>query len=126
MSEATFLARLAERTGCGLLLDVNNLFISSANVGVDPGEWLSVVPSNLIGEIHLAGHEQGGTADHPMLIDTHRAAVTDEVWALYATVLRRIGPRPTMIEWDSDVPPLETLLEEATRAQRIMNQVSKA
>jgi hypothetical protein len=126
MSEATFLARLAERTGCGLLLDVNNLFISSANVGVDPGEWLSVVPSNLIGEIHLAGHEQGGTADHPMLIDTHRAAVTDEVWALYAAVLRRIGPRPTMIEWDSDVPPLETLLEEATRAQRIMNQVSKA
>jgi len=123
MSEATFLTRLTERTGCGLLLDVNNLFISGFNLGIDTAEWLSAVPAKLIGEIHLAGHEHGGTADHPLLIDTHGAAVTDEVWALYTAALNRFGPRPTMIEWDSDVPSLEVLLEEAARAQRIMDQV---
>jgi uncharacterized protein (UPF0276 family) len=123
MSEATFLTRLTERTGCGLLLDVNNLFISSFNLGIDTAEWLSAVPADVIGEIHLAGHEHGGTVDHPLLIDTHGAAVTDEVWALYAAALNRFGPRPTMIEWDSDVPSLEVLLEEAARAQRIMDQV---
>ena len=123
MSEATFLTRLTERTGCGLLLDVNNLFISGFNLGIDTAEWLSAVPADVIGEIHLAGHEHGGTADHPLLIDTHGAAVTDEVWALYTAALNRFGPRPTMIEWDSDVPSLEVLLEEAARAQRIMDQV---
>jgi hypothetical protein len=123
MSEATFLTRLTERTGCGLLLDVNNLFISGANLGIDTAEWLAVVPADVVGEIHLAGHEHGGTADHPLLIDTHGAAVTDGVWALYKVVLNQIGPRPTMIEWDSDVPSLEVLLEEAGRAQRIMDHV---
>jgi uncharacterized protein len=123
MSEARFLTRLTERTGCGLLLDVNNLFISGFNLGIDTAEWLAAVPADVIGEIHLAGHEHGGTVDHPLLIDTHGAAVTDEVWALYAAALNRFGPRPTMIEWDSDVPSLEVLLEEAVRAQRIMDRV---
>ena len=123
MSEAKFLTRLTERTGCGLLLDVNNLFISGFNLGIDTAEWLSAVPADAIGEIHLAGHEHGGTADHPLLIDTHGATVTDEVWALYTAALHRFGPRPTMIEWDSDVPSLEVLLEEAARAQRIVDQV---
>jgi len=123
MSEAKFLTRLTERTGCGLLLDVNNLFISGFNLGIDTAEWLSAVPADAIGEIHLAGHEHGGTADHPLLIDTHGAAVTDEVWALYIAALNRFGPRPTMIEWDSEVPSLEVLLEEAARAQRIVDQV---
>jgi uncharacterized protein len=81
MSEATFLTRLTERTGCGLLLDVNNLFISGSNLGIDTAEWLSEVPADVIGEVHLAGHEHGGTADRPLLIDTHGAAVTDGVWA---------------------------------------------
>jgi uncharacterized protein len=125
MSEATFLTRLTERTGCGLLLDVNNLFISGANLGVDIGEWLAVVPPDVIGEIHLAGHEEGGTPDHPLLIDTHGAPVTAGVWDLYALVLQRIGPRPTMIEWDSDVPSLEVLLDEAARAQKIMDRILK-
>ncbi|MBB6143033.1 hypothetical protein HNQ77_000977 [Silvibacterium bohemicum] len=123
MSEAAFLTRLTERTGCGLLLDVNNLFISGANLGVDVGEWLAVVPPEVIGEIHLAGHEEGGTPDHPLLIDTHGAPVTAEVWHLYAAVLQRIGPRPTMIEWDSDVPSLDVLLDEAARAQKIMDRI---
>jgi uncharacterized protein len=126
MSEAMFLTRLTERTGCGLLLDLNNLFISGFNLGIDTAEWLAAVPADAIGEIHLAGHEHGGTADHPLLIDTHGAAVTDEVWALYATALNRFGPRPTMIEWDSDVPSLEVLLKEAARAQRIIDQVLEA
>jgi uncharacterized protein len=123
MSEAKFLTRLTQRTGCGLLLDVNNLFISGFNLGIDTAEWLSAIPADVIGEIHLAGHEYGGTVDNPLLIDTHGAPVTDEVWALYAAALNRFGPRPTMIEWDSDVPSLEVLLEEAARAQRIMDQV---
>ena len=126
MTEATFLTRLTERTGCGLLLDVNNLFISGFNLGTDTAEWLSAVPANVIGEIHLAGHELGGTADRPLLIDTHGAPVTDEVWSLYAAALDRFGPTPTMIEWDSDVPSLEVLLDEAARAQRVMDQVSAA
>jgi uncharacterized protein (UPF0276 family) len=126
MSEATFLTRLTERTGCGLLLDVNNLFISKSNVGSDVTEWLATIPANLVGEIHLAGHEQGGTPEHPLILDTHDAPVSEGVWALYATALGRFGAVPTMIEWDSDVPALEILLGEAARAQRIMDEFAKA
>jgi uncharacterized protein len=122
MSEAVFLTRLTERTGCGLLLDVNNLFISEANLGISVDEWLSIIPPNAIGEIHLAGHEVDDSFDYPLLIDTHGVPVTDEVWTLYAEVLKRIGPRPTMIEWDSDIPSLEVLLYEAAKAQRIIDQ----
>jgi uncharacterized protein (UPF0276 family) len=123
MTEAAFLTSLAERTGCGLLLDVNNLYVSSINLGIDIADWLSTVPAEIIGEMHLAGHEAGGTADQPLLMDTHGVPVSTEVWALYATVLNRFGPRPTMIEWDSDVPSLEVLLQEATKAQAIMDRV---
>ena len=123
MTEAAFLTRLTERTGCGLLLDLNNLFISGSNLGIDTAEWLSAVPAEVIGEIHLAGHEHGGTTDRPLLIDTHGAPVTDDVWSLYAAALNRFGSTPTMIEWDSDVPSLEVLLDEAARAQHIMDQV---
>jgi uncharacterized protein len=124
MNEADFLTRLTERTGCGLLLDVNNLFISGANLGVDINEWLSILPPKVIGEIHLAGHEEGGTPDHPLLTDTHGAPISVGVWDLYASVLRQFGPRPTMIEWDSDIPSLEVLLGEAARAQNIIDQLS--
>jgi uncharacterized protein (UPF0276 family) len=123
MSEAVFLTRLTERTGCGLLLDVNNLFISGANLGISTEEWLSIIPPDAIGEIHLAGHEVDASFDRPLLIDTHGTPVTDEVWALYAEVLNRIGPRPTMIEWDTDIPPLEALLDEAAKAQRIIDHL---
>lgn len=123
MSEAEFLHRLMARTGCGLLLDLNNLFISGANLDISVEEWLSIIPADCIGEIHLAGHDVDASFDRPLLIDTHGTPVTDEVWTLYADVLRRIGPRPTMIEWDSDVPTLEVLLDEAAKAQRIMDQL---
>lgn len=127
MSEAVFLTRLTERTGCGLLLYVNNLFISGANLGISVEEWLSIVPRDAIGEIHIAGHEVDALFDRrPLLIDMHGTPVTDEVWALYAEVLKRIGPRPTMIEWDSDIPPLEVLLDEAAKAQRIIDHLVKS
>lgn len=126
MSEAVFLTRLTERTGCGLLLDLNNLFISGANLGISVEEWLSIIPPDAVGEIHLAGHEVDDSFDRPLLVDTHGTPVTDEVWALYAEVLRRIGPRPTMIEWDSDIPPLEVLLNEAGKAQRIMDRLTES
>ncbi|HZC15907.1 MAG TPA: DUF692 domain-containing protein [Caulobacteraceae bacterium] len=122
LEEAEFLARLVARTGCGLLLDVNNLFISAANLNVNVEAWLAAIPSTAIGEIHLAGHALGGPADRPMLIDTHGAPVSHGVWSLYETVIRRFGPRPTLVEWDSDLPPLETLLEQATLAQAILDR----
>ena len=125
MSEAEFLRRLTERTGCGLLLDINNLFISGANFGISIEEWLSTIPADCIGEIHLAGHEVDASFDRPLLIDTHGTPVTDEVWTLYANVLKRVGPRPTMIDWDSDIPSLEVLLDEAAKAQRIIHQLSE-
>lgn len=123
MSEAEFLQRLTSRTGCGLLLDVNNLFISGANLDMSIEEWLSNIPPACIGEIHLAGHEVDTSFDRPLLIDTHGTPVTDEVWTLYEEVLRRIGPRPTMIEWDSDIPSLQVLLDEAAKAQRLMDRL---
>jgi len=121
LGEAEFLARLVARTGCGLLLDLNNLFISAANLGVDPDQWLSAVPAAAIGEIHLAGHAQGGSTARPLLIDTHGAPVADAVWTLYETVTQRFGPRPTLVEWDSDLPPLEVLIAEAAHAQLILD-----
>jgi|SRR5579859_428342 len=121
LSEAEFLTRLVARTGCGLLLDLNNLFISAANLGVAADCWLSSVPAAAIGEIHLAGHARGGSTAHPLLIDTHDAPVADAVWTLYESVTQRFGPRPTLVEWDSELPPLEVLIAEAAHAQRILD-----
>src|SRR5260221_2727126 len=95
MSEAAFLTRLTERTGCGLLLDVNNLFISGFNLGLDTAEWLSAVPADVIGEIHLAGHEHGGTADHPLLIGTHGWAGPSRVRGPFSPPLESVFPRST-------------------------------
>jgi len=114
MSEATFLTRLTERTGCGLLLDVNNLFISGFNLGIDTAEWLSAVPADVIGEIHLAGHHAAEDVD--ILIDDHGSRVAKPVWELHTAALRRFGPVPTLIEWDTNLPTLEVLLDEANHA----------
>ena len=122
LGEAHFLARLAARTGCGLLLDVNNLFISGANLGIGIAEWLAAIPGNAVGEIHLAGHAREQRGSRSLLIDTHGVCVADEVWALYAEVIGRFGPRPTLIEWDSDLPTLDVLLQEAERAQAILDR----
>lgn len=118
MGEPEFLAQLVERTGCGLLLDINNAYVSAANMGGDAGAYLRAVPAEAIGEIHLAGHAARGS----LLIDTHDGAVSAAVWRLFADVVARIGARPTLIEWDADVPALSVLLREAEAAQAVLDQ----
>lgn len=118
MSEAEFLTRLVERTGCGLLLDLNNVYVSAANVGGDAATYLPALPAAAIGEIHLAGH----TNVNDLLIDTHSTHISDAVWALYADTIARIGARPTLIEWDRDVPDIAVLLGEAQAAQAIISR----
>ena len=115
MSETAFLAALARRTGCGLLLDVNNLYVNAINFGFDPVACLAELDSASIGQIHLAGH----TVVDDCLIDTHGSLVGDPVWSLYEEACRRFGPKPTLIEWDTDLPALDVLLQEAARASEI-------
>jgi uncharacterized protein (UPF0276 family) len=116
MSECEFMAALARRTGCGVLLDVNNLYVNAQNFGFDPYTELAHLPAHAIGEVHLAGHDVG---EH-CLIDTHGSRVCDAVWALYENAIARFGPIPTLIEWDTDVPSLEVLLDEAAIARKLM------
>lgn len=121
MSEIAFLAAIVERTGCGLLLDVNNVFVSAANHGFDAQAYIDAFPLEHVGEIHLGGHDEDtGDDGEPLLIDTHDSAVTDPVWALYARAIARGGAKPTLIERDSDVPDWETLHAEARRAERLL------
>jgi uncharacterized protein (UPF0276 family) len=119
MSEPQFLNEIVERTGCGLLLDINNVYVSARNVGFDPQAYVAALPAEAIGEIHLAGHAENQTDDGPVLIDNHGSCVAPDVWALYAFALSQIGKRPTLIEWDSDLPPLDTLLGEAMWADML-------
>jgi uncharacterized protein (UPF0276 family) len=121
MPEWEFLARIAEHADCGILLDVNNVFVSAHNHGFDPERYLAAVPPERVFQIHLAGHSEAG----PLLIDTHDHSVREEVWALYETALRRIGPVSTLIEWDDDIPALSTLSAEAARARAIMARVAR-
>ena len=115
MTETAFLAELARRTGCGLLLDINNLYVNATNFGFDPVERLAELDASTIGQIHLAGH----TVVDDCLIDTHGSLVGDPVWSLYAEACRRFGARPTLVEWDTDLPALDVLLSEAARAGAI-------
>lgn len=114
MTEWDFLAELCRRSGCSLLLDVNNIFVSGSNHGFDTGAYLDGVPFEQVRQIHLAGHSQGRT----MLIDTHDQPVPDPVWDLYEEACRRAGPVATMIERDDDIPPLDSLLAELDIARR--------
>ena len=104
MTEAEFLAELVKRTGCGLLLDVNNVYVSAHNLGFDAGRFIDTLPAEAIGEIHLAGHAVNEVGDDTVLIDDHGSRVPPAVWSLYADAIRKFGPRPTLIEWDTDVP----------------------
>ncbi|HEX9477691.1 MAG TPA: DUF692 domain-containing protein [Methylomirabilota bacterium] len=115
--EPEFLTELAQRTGCGLLCDVNNVFVSCRNFDQDPAAYLDALPAAAIGEVHLAGHARNEAEGRIILIDDHGSPVADEVWALFARALDRFGPRPTLIEWDTDVPALAVLLGEARRAE---------
>jgi uncharacterized protein (UPF0276 family) len=119
--ETDFLAAIAERTGCGLLLDVNNVLVSCTNHRSDPAAWIDAFPMHLVGEVHLGGHVAEALPSGPLLIDAHGAAVADPVWALYARVLDRAGPLPSLVEWDNDVPDWPVLLAEAHRAQTLLS-----
>ncbi|MGF1445994.1 MAG: DUF692 domain-containing protein [Pikeienuella sp.] len=125
MSELAFLREITRRTGCGLLLDVNNVFVSATNHGTSAEAYLDGFPLEAVGEIHLAGHARDADADGaPLLIDAHDRPVADPVWDLYARVIRAIGPVPTLIEWDSDLPDWTVLEAEARRAERVMAQTA--
>jgi len=118
--ETEFLAEVARRTGCGLLLDVNNVFVSCTNHGADPQAWLAAFPLHCVGEVHLGGHAAEDLPSGPLLIDNHGAPVADPVWALYAELIARAGPLPTLVEWDNDVPDWPVLAAEAARAGQIL------
>lgn len=124
--EWEFLAKVAERTGCGILCDVNNIYVSACNHGWDASAYIAALPPAAVGEIHLAGHAvkklDGGRT---LRIDDHGSRVAPEVWALYAEALARFGPVPTLIEWDTGVPPLEVLLEEAARAAAVLEEAER-
>jgi uncharacterized protein (UPF0276 family) len=117
--EAEFLAEIVRRCGGGILLDVNNIYVSAHNHGFDAGAYLAAIPPAAVREIHLAGHTVQRYPDGEILIDTHNRRVRAEVWALYRESLQRLGPVPTLIEWDSDLPELSTLVAEAGRADAV-------
>lgn len=121
MDEVSFLREISRRTGCGLLLDVNNVFVSATNQQTDPRAYIDAFPLDRVGEIHLGGHE-AETDDQgaPLLIDSHDAAVADPVWALYAHTIARGGARPTLIEWDADIPDWPVLSDEARQAAMVL------
>ncbi len=128
LGEAQFLGELVRATGCGVLLDVNNIHVSAMNQGADPARalqaYLDHVPHGAIGEIHLAGHavrDLGG--GRQVRIDDHGSRVSPEVWALYETAIQALGPRPTLIEWDTDLPPFGLLQEEAATAQVVLELI---
>ena len=125
--EVEFLAEVSRRTGCGLLLDVNNVFVSSTNFGTSPQDYLDEFPFERVKEIHLGGHYRDiDDAGAPLLIDAHAAPVAQPVWELYAGVIARIGPIATVIEWDNDIPDWPMLRAEAAAAERILAEASRA
>jgi uncharacterized protein (UPF0276 family) len=120
MPEWEFLAALAAEADCGILLDVNNVYVSAHNLGFDAGAYLAGLPPSRVQEIHLAGHSGTSVGGTLMLIDTHAAPVAAGVWELYARALRRFGPVPSLIEWDAEIPALEVLVAEAMHAQALL------
>jgi hypothetical protein len=114
--EWEFVAEVSRRTGCGILLDINNIHVSAINHGFPAIEYLAGIPSAAVQELHLAGFEEGEAC----LVDTHSRPVGAEVWDLYEAALRRFGALPTLIEWDADIPPLDVLLQEAAKATQVM------
>jgi uncharacterized protein (UPF0276 family) len=127
MGETEFLAAIVQRTGCGLLLDVNNVLVSATNHGRDPHQYLTDFPMAAVGEIHLAGYaDDTDDAGLPLLIDAHNSPVRDAVWELFTAAVRRSGPVRTLVEWDNDLPAWPTLLAEARRADRAMAEAAGA
>jgi uncharacterized protein len=124
--EPEFLAEIARRTGCGLLLDVNNVFVSARNHGADPDNYLADFPLEHVKEVHLGGYdEQSDDAGAPLLIDAHGRQIADPVWRLYERVLSLIGPLPTLVEWDNDVPAWPVLAAEANAVREALGRARR-
>lgn len=119
MDEPTFLAEVAEQADCGILLDVNNIYVNSRNLGIDPQHVLNTLPLHRVRQVHVAGHTQR----EGVIIDTHIGPVIEPVWQLYEDVVRRIGPVPTLVEWDEEIPSLDAVLDEADRARAVEKRV---
>lgn len=124
--EPKFLEELVQRTGCGLLCDVNNIYVSCCNLGGDPVAYLEALPAPAVGEIHLAGHAANDAEGQTVLIDDHGAPVSDAVWTLYGHALARFGSVSTLIEWDTNIPELAVLCAEAHTAERLMQRTEGA
>jgi len=122
MPEQEFMARLCAEADCGLLLDVNNVYVSAFNHGFDAGAYIDAMPADRIVQVHLAGHTHKGTH----ILDTHSDRVVDPVWALYGRLTRRVGPVPTLLEWDEAIPPFEVVHAEARKALRYRGEVARA
>lgn len=121
LSESELLCNVVKRTGCGLLLDVNNVYVSAHNMGYSAEDYIAALPASSIGEIHLAGHSiDASEPSEPLLIDTHDKAVADNVWSLYRYTLEHCGATPTLIEWDSNIPEWKTLLAEMQHADKLL------
>ena len=117
--EWEFLTALTQQSGCAVLLDVNNIYVNAMNHRFDPDSYLHGIPRSVVKEFHLAGHTVARIQDREIRIDTHNTHVCDEVWGLYGAALKRFGPLPTLMEWDADIPSLETLQAEASKADKI-------
>ncbi|HEC14008.1 MAG TPA: DUF692 domain-containing protein [Acidiferrobacteraceae bacterium] len=122
IAEWDFMNAIVENTACGILLDVNNVYVSAVNHGFDARHYLRAITADAVQEIHLAGFTIDIIGGQDILIDTHNKPICDEVWALYQVAIERLGAIPSLIEWDSDLPPLDFLVEEASRAQTIMDE----
>ncbi|MBX9574887.1 MAG: DUF692 domain-containing protein [Caulobacteraceae bacterium] len=123
--EVDFLTELARRSGCGLLVDVNNVHVSAHNMGADAETWIDRVPAALVGEVHVAGHRPDPNLGDSLLIDSHDAPVDGAVWALHARLMARIGPRPTLVERDGDVPDFDDLMAERNTAETGLRGASR-
>ena len=120
--EWEFIAEVAHKSDCGILLDVNNIYVSSVNHRFDPQQYLEAIPEPKVKEIHLAGYTVNRYPEGEVLIDSHNARVFDDVWALYRKAVRRLGAVPTLIEWDTDIPSLDVLVDEAHKADNILKE----
>ncbi len=124
MDEPEFIERLLAKTGCGLLLDINNIIVSCGNLGLVATEYLQSIDPATVGEIHLAGHTAERHESGPLLIDDHGSAVGSECWQLYSRFIERAGPLPTLVEWDTDVPEYKILIAEAKKAEQILHSAA--
>jgi uncharacterized protein (UPF0276 family) len=123
--EPEFLTEIVRRTGCGLLCDVNNIYVTTQNFAQDASAYLDRLPVDAVEEIHLAGHASNDADGQPILIDDHGSPVPEAVWQLYAHALMRFGPVPTLIEWDTNIPAFAVLVDEARKAEEVLAAVRR-